>query len=87
MNQLPAGKAPLTVVARKRNPDVTVTRADQTALFKMKNRMASQWMREHYHFTTGSIKGDTEIRVHPTKCKRLVEELKAAGFQVTTFAP
>ena len=82
MNQLQTGKTPLAAAAGKTNPDVIVTRADQTALFKMKNRTVSEWMREHYHFTTGNVKGNTEIRVHPTRCKRIVEELKAAGFDV-----
>lgn len=85
MNQLQTGKAPLAAAAGKNNPDVIVTHVNQTALFKMQNRTVSKWMRDHYNFTTGSIKGDTEINVHPTRCKRIAEELKAAGFEVATL--
>jgi hypothetical protein len=81
MNQSQTGKAPPAAAADK-DPDVIVTRAEQTALFKMKNRTVSKWMREHYHSSAGSIKGDTEIRVHPARRKRIIEELKAAGFDV-----
>ena len=75
--------APLTTMAGKRNPDVIATRADQTMVFKMQNRGVSEWLREHYHSTAGSVKGDTEIYVHPSRCERIIEELKAAGFVVT----
>lgn len=83
MNKLQIQKAPLT--ARKNTPDVIVTRADQTTVFKMQNRQASEWLRKHYHSAAGSIKGDTEFCVHPTRCKRIVEELKAAGFVIQTL--
>jgi hypothetical protein len=39
-------------------------------------------MRKHYSSATGKITGQTEIFVHPTRRKRIVEELKAAGFIV-----
>jgi hypothetical protein len=76
------GNASSTTVAGKENPDVIVTRTDQTMVFKMQNRRVSEWLRKHFNSTTGSAKGDTEIYVHPTRCKRIVEELKASGFQV-----
>jgi len=76
------GEVSLAEAMRKNNPDVIVARASQTALFQMRNRTVSQWMREHYHSATGSVKGNTEIHVHPTRCKRIIEELKAAGFVV-----
>jgi hypothetical protein len=85
MNNLQARKASSKTVAQKRNPDVIVTHVNQTALFKVQNRRASEWLREHYHSTTGGTKGDIEIRVHPTRCKRIVEELKSAGFEVITL--
>lgn len=78
MNQMQARKVPPT--AEKKDPDVIVAHADQTALFKAQNRRASEWLRKHYHSTAGSVKGDTEFYVHPTRCKRIVDELKAAGF-------
>lgn len=77
----------LGLVDAKKNPDVIVTHASQTTLFKMKNRTVSEWMRKHYHSTAGSVKGDTEIYVHPTRCKRIIAELKAAGFEVAAFRP
>jgi len=85
MNNVQAGKASSKTAAQKKNPDVIVTNVNQTALFKVQNHRASEWLRQHYHSTTGNIKGDTEIRVHPTRCKRIVEELKAAGFEVMTL--
>jgi hypothetical protein len=82
MNKLQTGKAAMT---EKKSPDVIVTHTNQTAMFKMQNRRASEWLRQHYHSTTGNVKGDTEIYVHPTRCKRIVEELKAAGFIIQTL--
>lgn len=79
MNQ--ARKGPLAVDDKK-NPDVIVTRADQTTVFKVQNRRASEWLRKQYHSTAGIVKGDTEFCVHPTRCKRIIEELKAAGFVI-----
>jgi hypothetical protein len=81
MNKLQTGKAAMT---EKKSPDVIVTHTNQTAMFKMQNRKASEWLRQHYLSTSGDVKGDTEIYVHPTRCKRIVEELKAAGFIVQT---
>lgn len=71
-------------MTEKKTPDVIVTRADQTTVFKMQNRRVSEWLRKHFNSATGSAKGDTEIYVHPTRCKRIVEELKAAGFIIRT---
>jgi hypothetical protein len=68
-----------------KNPDVIVSHADQTTVFKMQNRRVSEWLRKHFHSTTGSVKGDTQIYVHPTRCKHIVEELKAAGFIIQTL--
>jgi hypothetical protein len=81
MNKLQTGRAAMT---EEKCPDVIVTQTDHTARFKMQNRKASGWLRQHYLSTTGDVKGDTEIYVHPTRCKRIVEELKAAGFIVQT---
>ena len=80
-------KAPSTRAEGRDNPDVIVTRIDQTVLFKMQNRQASEWLRKHYHSTAGIVKGDTEIYVHPTRFKRIIEELKAAGFEVSILKP
>jgi hypothetical protein len=63
-------------------PDVIVNGNGQTVLFKTQNKRVSEWLREHYHMTTENPNGHTEFRVHPTRCKRIVEELKAAGFNV-----
>ena len=82
MNQLQTGHTSTVVTAGKKNPDVIVTRADQTTIFKMQNRRVSEWLRKHFQSMPGSAKGDTEIYVHPTRCKRIIEELKAAGFTI-----
>jgi hypothetical protein len=78
------GNTSSTTMTEKKTPDVIVTRADQTTVFKMQNRRVSEWLRKHFNSATGSAKGDTEIYVHPTRCKRIVEELKAAGFIIRT---
>lgn len=59
MNQLRTAKTPLAAAPGKKNPDVIVSRSDQTALFKMKNPTVSEWMRKHYHSTAGGSKGGT----------------------------
>jgi hypothetical protein len=88
MNQLQTGKAPLVAAAAgRKNPDVIVTHVNQTALFKSQNRRVSEWLRRHYRLSTQNVSGDTEIYVHPSRCKRVVEELKAAGFEVAASQP
>jgi hypothetical protein len=82
MNHLQTGEAPSAAAAGKKNPDIIVSRADQTTVFKMQNRTASEWLHKHYRLTTESVKGDTEFQVHPARCRRIIEELKAAGFEV-----
>lgn len=84
MNNLQARKAMPPKADEKKNPDVIVTRADQTTVFKMQNRQVSEWLRKHFNSMTGNAKGDTQIYVHPTRCKRIIEELKAAGFIIQT---
>jgi hypothetical protein len=69
-------------VTGKTNFDVAVTHTNQTTLFKIQNRKASQWLREHYSWTVENGTGDTEIRVHLTRYKRIIDELKATGFEV-----
>jgi hypothetical protein len=66
-------------------PDVIVTCADQTATFKTQNKRVCDWLCQRYHMTSESANGHTEIRVHPGLIKRIVEELKAAGFNVSTL--
>lgn len=85
MNHLQRGKATSIGMAEKKDPDVIITHADQTAVFKMQNRRVSEWLRKHFNSTTGGVKGDTEIYVHPARCKRIIEELKLAGFIVQTL--
>ena len=85
MNQPQTRKAPSATAAKKNDPDVIVTHANQTTLFKTQNRKASEWLRRHYRMSTeneNGENGDTEIRVHPSRCKRITEELRAAGFEV-----
>jgi hypothetical protein len=65
-------------------PDVIVTIADKTTLFKTLNQRVSEWLRRHYHMTAENSSGDTEIRVHPTRSKQIVDHLQAAGFTVST---
>lgn len=87
MNQLQTEKTPAAVAAKRKNPDVIVTHANQTMLFKTQNQRVSKWLRRHYRMSAEDVKGDTEIRVHPSRCKRVVEELMAVGFGVATLQP
>lgn len=77
----------MTAVVERKNADVVVIRSDESALFKMRNTTVSEWMRKHYHSATGSVKGNTEVYVHPTRCKHIIEELRAAGFGVVVSQP
>lgn len=81
MNSLPTEKTPLTV-AGKINPDVIVTRANQTALFEPQNFPTAEWLHRRCGLTVENISGDTEIRVHPRNCESVIADLKAAGFTV-----
>ncbi|MGO8766855.1 MAG: hypothetical protein ACLQSR_17190 [Limisphaerales bacterium] len=81
MNQLPTEK--LRPAARKKSPDVIVTHANQTALFQPQNRPASEWLHSRCGLFADKISGDTEFQVHPNLRKRIIEELKAAGFEVS----
>jgi hypothetical protein len=65
-----------------KNPDVIVSRADHTTLFKTQNRRVSEWLCHHYRLSLENAGGDMEMRVHPSRCKRVIEELKTAGFKV-----
>jgi hypothetical protein len=87
MNQLRTAKTPLTGAPGKKNPDVIVAQANETTLFKSQNRRVSEWLRRHYRMPTENVNGDTEIYVHPSRCKRVIEELKAAGFEVAASQP
>ena len=82
MNQPQKEKTPLAA-AQKKNPDVIVTHANQTALFKAQNHQASEWLHLRCGLAVENMSGDTEILVHPRKCQRVIADLKAAGFLVT----
>ena len=64
-------------------PDVIVIASNQTMLFKPQSRRASEWLHRRCGLVADNISGDTEFRVHPRRCQRVVAELKAAGFTVT----
>jgi hypothetical protein len=66
-------------------PDVVVTYANQTTLFRAQNKRASDWLRRRCHLTVENASGDTEIRVHPNLIERIIKELKTAGFEVSVL--
>ena len=82
MNSLQTGKAPLAAAPGQKNPDVIVTHANQTTLFKAQNRPVSEWLHRRCGLAAENISGDTEIRVHPRKCRSVITDLKSAGFVV-----
>ncbi len=77
--KLQAGRIPFAATGKK-EPDVIVTHANQTALFEPQNRHASEWLHQRCGLAAENISGDTEIRVHPRKCQRVIADLKTAGF-------
>jgi hypothetical protein len=82
MNQSQPAKAPLAAALKDKHPDVIVTHADQTALFTPQNQRAAEWLHRRCGLAVENISGDTEIRVHPRKCQRVITDLKAVGFVV-----
>lgn len=66
-------------------PDVIVTLTDHTTLFKAQNTRVSEWLYLHYRLARENASGDTEIYVHPSRYKQIIEELRAAGFTVLTL--
>ncbi|MDE3099471.1 MAG: hypothetical protein KGJ88_08345 [Verrucomicrobiota bacterium] len=65
-------------------PDVVMKAGRQTILFRPQNHEASQWLHQRCGLDAENIRGDTEIRVHPEECERIIAELKAAGFAVAS---
>ncbi|HEV2327433.1 MAG TPA: hypothetical protein VGY56_01445 [Verrucomicrobiae bacterium] len=51
-------------------------------LFQSQNRRTSEWLHRCYGSATEKASGHTEFRVHPSRSKRIIEEMKAAGFEV-----
>lgn len=82
MNRLIAKKLPLAKTTDKTNPDVIVSHANQTSLFRPQNFQASEWLHVHCGLSAENITGNTEIRVHPRKCSNIIRDLTAAGFVV-----
>jgi hypothetical protein len=73
-----------TTVLVSMKPDVIVKASQHTMLFQPQNRRASEWLCGHYYLPGRNANERTEFRVHPTRYKRIIEELKAAGFVVTS---
>jgi hypothetical protein len=70
---------------RKMKPDVIVSLTDHTALFKTQNQKVSEWLHRHCHLATENLKGQDDIYVHPTRCRQIIEDLKGAGFNISTL--
>jgi len=68
-------------------PDVIVKASQQTVLFQPQTRAVSEWLHRRCGLVADKISGDTEIQVHPSRCKNIIEELKAAGFRIATSSP
>jgi hypothetical protein len=63
-------------------PDVVVKTTRETILFEPQNQRASDWLHQRCGFVGETVTGGTEFKVHPSRSKEMVEELKAAGFEV-----
>lgn len=64
------------------NPDVIVIFAARTVMFETQNMQASAWLHRRFGFDGETSCGRERIRVHPTECRNIIGELKAAGFAV-----
>lgn len=62
------------------NPDVIVISGDGTLLFQPRKQRALEWLHERYGM---SVDERDSICVHPTRARKIIAELKAAGFTVT----
>jgi hypothetical protein len=64
------------------HPDVVVTHANQTAVFKTHSHRVAEWLRRNYWLSMDNADGCNEIHVHPTRCQGIIEQLRAAGFEI-----
>lgn len=73
----------MRVVRNTMKSDLIVSHINQTTLFKPQNQRASHWLRQHFQLPPETNSGHTEFHVHPTRSKKIIEELKAAGFTLS----
>ena len=64
------------------NPDVIIIVGDQTMLFEPQNRRALEWLHERCGMSIEDNPKHNAVRVHPSLSQKIVDELKAAGFEV-----
>jgi len=62
------------------NPDVIVISDDQSFLFEPQNSRMAEWLQQH--FGIENVNPRDRFRVHPSQCRRIIKELKMAGFGV-----
>jgi hypothetical protein len=62
------------------NPDVIVISDDQSFLFEPQNPRMADWLQQNFGIQNLSVRD--RVRVHPSQCRRIIKELKMAGFEV-----
>ena len=62
------------------NPDVIVISGDQTLLFEPQNVRVAEWLRLRFGLDNLSVRD--RVRVHPACNETMLQQLKAAGFEV-----
>jgi hypothetical protein len=64
------------------NADVIVISDDTSLLFEPQNLQVTKWLRHRFKLSADNLKIRERIRVHPCQRRRIIAELKAAGFKV-----
>ena len=64
------------------NPDVIVISDDTSLLFEPQNLQSTDWLRRRFGLNSENLTIRGRIQVHPCQRRGILEELKAAGFEV-----
>ena len=67
---------------RETAPDVVVISGDHVLLFEPQNWLATEWLHRRCGLSLDNARVRDQIRVHPCQREKIVDDLKAAGFEV-----
>jgi len=67
-------------ICHELSPDVIVISGDQTVLFEPQNTRVAEWLRLRFGLDNLSVRD--RVRVHPDRNDAMMQQLKAAGFEV-----
>jgi len=66
----------------KTSADVVVTEADHVLVFEPQNWPATEWLHRRCSLSIDNAQVRDQIRVHPCQRLKVINDLKAAGFEV-----